>query len=158
MAAPSSQTRPRCQDLFDQFSLDLYEKPPSCGFSWSPEELEHGLKIYPSSWLVSQDRSLGVCLWQNLETECEILAIVVSPKLRGRGLGTRLLSGFIRARKRELFSRCVLEVHQGNLPAIRLYSGLGFLEVGLRRSYYPDGGSASVYALDLNSPSYSGSS
>ncbi len=38
-----------------------------------------------------------------------------------------------------------LEVHEKNLPARALYVSLGFLEVGTRPRYYPDGAAAIVY-------------
>ena len=36
----------------------------------------------------------------------------------------------------------LLEVREGNVGGRRLYSRLGFAEVGLRKKYYPDGESA----------------
>ena len=35
-----------------------------------------------------------------------------------------------------------LEVHKGNRAARKLYHSLGFVEVGERANYYPDGGAA----------------
>ncbi len=38
-----------------------------------------------------------------------------------------------------------LEVHEGNLPAHRLYRRLGFRRVGMRPQYYRDGGAAILF-------------
>jgi ribosomal-protein-alanine N-acetyltransferase len=41
----------------------------------------------------------------------------------------------------------VLEVRVGNVPARALYSGLGFAEAGMRKSYYSDGEDALIMTL-----------
>jgi len=42
-----------------------------------------------------------------------------------------------------------LEVDERNVPACRLYAGLGFREVGRRDSYYADAGKEAGTALAL---------
>ncbi|NVN31455.1 ribosomal-protein-alanine acetyltransferase, partial [Endobacter medicaginis] len=47
-------------------------------------------------------------------------------------------------------ARLFIEVAAGNGPAIALYRGCGFVEVGRRRRYYPDGDDALVMVLSLS--------
>ncbi|WP_302431753.1 ribosomal protein S18-alanine N-acetyltransferase [uncultured Sutterella sp.] len=68
--------------------------------------------------------------------ESELLIIGVRPDLQRQGLASRLLSFVLR----ELHGKTVLmnlEVRAGNLPAIGLYKRFGFLQIGIRRGYYP---------------------
>jgi ribosomal protein S18 acetylase RimI-like enzyme len=45
---------------------------------------------------------------------------------RGKGHATRLISTLVREAQSKGFTRCFLQVEEGNAPAIHLYRGLGF--------------------------------
>lgn len=82
--------------------------------------------------------------------ELEILNVAVLPERRRRGLGRRLLGLLLQVARKMGITRAVLEVRTGNVPAIALYEGLGFVQAGLRPRYYTDTGEdALIYALDL---------
>lgn len=69
--------------------------------------------------------------------ECHLLNICVHPLYQGRGLG-RALVEFLLRRAREKGARvALLEVRVSNHVAQRLYTRLGFNEVGTRKGYYP---------------------
>ena len=62
------------------------------------------------------------------------------PTLQRRGLGRELVR-FAMAKAREAGSRVIrLDVLTGNLPAEKLYLGMGFYYVSTARMYYPDTG------------------
>ncbi|HZH27845.1 MAG TPA: ribosomal protein S18-alanine N-acetyltransferase [Azospirillaceae bacterium] len=86
----------------------------------------------------------GFLLARSVADEAEILTICVRPGWRRRGIGRDLL----RAAAAGLRSRgavdLFLEVAHDNAPALGLYRGVGFLEVGRRRAYYRDGRDAIV--------------
>lgn len=66
----------------------------------------------------------------------ELANVAVTPRHRGRGLGTFLLSSVLdRARGRGV-DTVFLEVRVSNERALGLYERLGFSDVGLRRGYY----------------------
>jgi tRNA threonylcarbamoyladenosine biosynthesis protein TsaB len=68
--------------------------------------------------------------------EAEILTLAVAPGARRRGLGRMLV---IAAAKRsgELGAQALfLEVGVANRAALALYTGLGFVKVGMRKGYY----------------------
>jgi ribosomal-protein-alanine acetyltransferase len=67
----------------------------------------------------------------NRQSEREILNLAVAPAFRRRGIATLLL-------RNELRSKAIyfLEVRESNSAARKLYSLLGFVEVGRRKEYY----------------------
>jgi ribosomal-protein-alanine N-acetyltransferase len=68
--------------------------------------------------------------------ELELYNIAVHPSRRRLGLGSSLLGVILEEARRQGFTRVVLEVRAGNVPAIGLYRSLGFTPCGLRRNYY----------------------
>jgi ribosomal-protein-alanine N-acetyltransferase len=69
--------------------------------------------------------------------ELHLLNITVAPPQQGQGLGSRLLDA-VQDHGRELgLATLLLEVRQSNQRARALYLRRGFVEVGLRRAYYP---------------------
>lgn len=78
--------------------------------------------------------------------EGELLTLGVRPEARGQGVGFQLLQA-LEAAHPEVTS-WFLEVHEGNAPAQSLYRRLGWLRVGERPRYYPDGGSALLLRKD----------
>lgn len=85
--------------------------------------------------------------------EADIHTIAVAEQARGRGLGRTLMLTLIgEARKRDARG-IFLEVRADNPTAERLYLRLGFVEVGVRRSYYqPDNVDAIVMRLQIDEP------
>ena len=84
--------------------------------------------------------------------ELEILNLAVAPAWRGRGCGSRLLRLVLRMAAKMNIGRVVLEVRSGHIPALALYKGQGFAQIGRRRGYYCESGEdALVLALALRS-------
>lgn len=91
-----------------------------------------------------------------------ILNLAVAPAFRRKGIATALM----RDAKKRLMERVgtvYLEVRVGNEPAKRLYEGLSFRQVLVRRNYYSDGEDAIVMVTEnpsknkpvtLDSPRY----
>lgn len=69
-----------------------------------------------------------------------LFAIIVDEKVRGKGVGTRLMEELITL-ARELFKLELLhlEVYEGN-PAIHLYQRLGFVQYGFQPRFIKDQG------------------
>ncbi|MEZ6029283.1 MAG: ribosomal protein S18-alanine N-acetyltransferase [Hyphomonadaceae bacterium] len=70
--------------------------------------------------------------------DAELLTIATRPDLRGKGLGRRIMRALDEEAMRRGLQRWVLEVARNNLAALRLYSSEGFVEIGVRKAYYPD--------------------
>jgi [ribosomal protein S18]-alanine N-acetyltransferase len=71
-----------------------------------------------------------------VDDEAEILMVAVAPPEQGRGLAGRLLSRHLGRLAALGVRKIFLEVDEGNLRAIRLYSRAGFEQVGRRPGYY----------------------
>lgn len=72
--------------------------------------------------------------------ELEILNIAVAPAHRRRGYGKKMLSMMLQVAHKMGIQRAVLEVRMHNIPALALYKGIGFSQVGSRPHYYADTG------------------
>ncbi|MEO6143302.1 MAG: ribosomal protein S18-alanine N-acetyltransferase [Dermatophilaceae bacterium] len=69
----------------------------------------------------------------------DVMTIAVAPPARGRGLGTVLMDWLIGAARRNGARHLMLEVRADNAAAQRLYSGVGFEMLSVRRKYYQPG-------------------
>ncbi len=92
-----------------------------------------------------QDGNLvGYIACESVLEEMEILNVAVRPDRRGQGVASALLGAVLQeARERNIVS-CLLEVREGNVPALALYKHAGFRQVGLRKKYYADNGENAV--------------
>ncbi|MDE7370829.1 MAG: ribosomal protein S18-alanine N-acetyltransferase [Desulfovibrio sp.] len=72
--------------------------------------------------------------------ELEILNLAVEPAARRRGCGRRLLLLALQAGRKMGMQKAILEVREGNAPALALYRASGFSATGRRRRYYADTG------------------
>jgi len=68
--------------------------------------------------------------------EAHITKLTVSEAYRGRGYGKELMEFLFQKGAALGAATFRLEVREGNIAARRLYAGLGFEEVGLRKGYY----------------------
>ena len=94
-------------------------------------------------------RLLGFILCRRASDEAEVLTIVVDPSSRRQGLAGRLMKTNIDLLARYGVRTLFLEVGEDNAAARRLYSRLGFVEVGRRQGYYRTAGGAPATALTL---------
>jgi ribosomal-protein-alanine N-acetyltransferase len=70
-------------------------------------------------------------------SDAELLSIASVPAQRSQGLGRQIMRALDVEAGRRGLDRWILEVARNNLPAIGLYSSEGFVEIGLRKAYYP---------------------
>jgi [ribosomal protein S18]-alanine N-acetyltransferase len=92
----------------------------------------------------------GFVLSRTVADEAEILTVAIAPEARGKGHARLLLSQHLDALSRVGIRAVHLEVEESNRPALAVYQGLGFQEVGRRAGYYlkPDG--SRVAALTMS--------
>ena len=93
--------------------------------------------------------TVGFIVGQLAADEAEILTFGVVEDWQRLGIGRRLLEGLQRAAVRGEAKRLFLEVAEDNLPALVLYSRIGFKEIGRRKAYYERVDGPAVDALNL---------
>lgn len=106
---------------------------------------------YYNAALVNGQQLLGYVIWYIPFDECHVMTIAVAPNQRGQGYGRQLLAYAIE-QSRNKADYMILEVREENRVARSLYESFGFVEIGVRRDYYPKGSGnrdALVYRLEL---------
>jgi [ribosomal protein S18]-alanine N-acetyltransferase len=122
---------------------------------WSTQEFERLLidrNVVGDRAMAGSDL-VGFALSRLAADQAEILSIAVAVSHRGHGLARKLLEVHLRRLATYGAAALFLEVDARNVPARRLYAGLGFYEVGRRPSYYreaeTEAGTALVLRRDL---------
>ena len=82
--------------------------------------------------------------------EYEVHTVGVDPAYQGQGIGRQLLDSLLEYADS---GAVYLEVRTDNTPAIALYRGAGFVEVGLRKRYYRVSG-ADAYTMRRDPPRF----
>ncbi len=124
---------------------------------WDPESISQLIEHPAAAAIVAQSRQpkaiVGFVIGQIAADEAEILSLGVAPEWQRRGVARHMIEGLVRAAQRSDVRRLYLEVAADNMPALRLYDGLGFIAAGRRKGYYRRPGGrpvdAIVLALDL---------
>jgi ribosomal-protein-alanine N-acetyltransferase len=95
------------------------------------------------------DAAGGMLLARITADEAEILTLAVAPAARRRGVGAALVDRAMQRAAAAGAGAMFLEVASGNQAARALYERAGFIRVGRRARYYPNGGDALVLRADL---------
>ncbi len=108
--------------------------------AWSEEDFFETLRLPYTTCLAAAEsgKLLGLAILRNCSGEGYISNVWVSPLCRRRGIGRRLLGALLKAASGDITEGFVLEVRQGNIPAIRLYESFGFRPAGIRNGLYSD--------------------
>ncbi len=104
--------------------------------------------------LVAEDagRVVGYVLWWFVADEVHIVNLAVHTSIRRRGVARTLLDEVFRRARARGMAIATLEVRYHNTPAIRLYEGLDFKQVAIRKSYYADNGEDALVMLKVLEP------
>ena len=115
----------------------------SFGAPWSREDFWREASNDFACYIVALEDAeiigFGGC-WISFE-EAQVTNIALTSAQRGRGgrgLGKVLMEKLMRAAAERGAERMTLEVRPSNMPALRLYEGLGFAAIGVRKKYYQD--------------------
>ncbi len=80
---------------------------------------------------------LGYSILTVAAGEAHVLNLCIRRDLQGLGLGRRMMEHLFDYARGAKAGWILLEVRASNRTALALYQGMGFLEIGLRRGYYP---------------------
>jgi ribosomal protein S18 acetylase RimI-like enzyme len=90
-----------------------------------------------------------VILFRSNSRSARVYSLAVSAAARGMGIGRRMMAKAERETRMRGCSRMRLEVRMDNMPAIRLYESLGFIDTSVLPGYYDDGAHAFVMRKEL---------
>ncbi len=106
---------------------------------WSRDDFTTWLARKEAIAVVAEEGGVTVAFGLALAAgaDAELLTIATAPDLRGNGWGRRIMRALDEEAVRLGLQRWILEVARNNLPAFGLYSSEGFVEIGVRKAYYP---------------------
>ncbi|WP_113927133.1 ribosomal protein S18-alanine N-acetyltransferase [Bacillus sp. P14.5] len=108
---------------------------------WTRDAFQNEIETnHFATYIVLEDkgRVIGYCGVWIIVDEAHITNIAVLPSYRGQGLGDKLLKSMIEIAKEMGARTMTLEVRVSNSPAQSLYRKFGFMDGGIRKSYYSD--------------------
>lgn len=115
-----------------RIELASYDHP------WSLGNFADSLKAGYSMWVREADREvIGYYVLMVAAGEAHLLNLTVAPIWRRHGLGRDLLAHCLACACDHRAGSVLLEVRTSNVAAIALYHGSGFVDLAVRRGYYP---------------------
>ena len=130
---------------------EIYPQP------WSPRVFFNELSLDNRRYVVVTDDSEILVGYGGLlivEDDAHITTIAVTPRVRGRQLGTRLMLRLVDEAVEAGTRHLTLEVRASNETAQRLYDRFGFEPVGRRKNYYEDEDALVMWATDIDTADY----
>lgn len=94
-----------------------------------------GVELWVAEW--GGELAAYAILW-SVQDEGELANIAVRGDLRGRGIGSGLLSRMLKVAEDSGVRSLYLEVRESNELAREMYARRGFHEIGVRKAYYED--------------------
>lgn len=82
------------------------------------------------------NKIIGFATYSIIYERGEIVDIIIQPKMRFRGYGSKLLNFIVEMIRKNGCVNITLEVNSTNVAAINLYNKLGFEVVAVRKKYY----------------------
>ncbi|WP_338849823.1 ribosomal protein S18-alanine N-acetyltransferase [Massilia sp. W12] len=108
-------------------------------YPWSAANFRDSLAHGYHAWLLCEENGAvaGYSICMDVVDEVHLLNIAVRPDLQRRGLARCILQRAIGMARAGGMQSMLLEVRPGNQRARALYERMGFVQIGLRKGYYP---------------------
>ena len=126
---------------FDSSNLSLWSRR-----QWADELKKEGTKVYG---IFFSNLVVGLCVFQIVLDEGQIIYFSVDEKFRRNGFGTYLMKHIEKQCEELKLKKLLLEVSKTNSIAEEFYSKFNFLTVGIRKNYYKDGTDAVLKEKNL---------
>ncbi len=105
---------------------------------WSEKLFADCIRVGYECWvLVDDEQIIGYGILSYSANEAHVLQLAIHPNHQKCGLGQKLLQHLLNMAKIHGSDEIFLEVRESNIPAINLYKKYSFVEVGIRKGYYP---------------------
>lgn len=107
--------------------------------AWSRGILQDCLKVGYACYVLESSQAfiIGFAIQSYGIDEAHLLNIGVDSNFHRKGLGQKLLDHVIAVAKAKALTTMYLEVRKSNSIARKLYLKNGFIQVGIRKDYYP---------------------
>jgi ribosomal-protein-alanine N-acetyltransferase len=131
------QLRPMTQEDLDTV---MVIEPTIYSHPWSRGNFTDSLQAGYSAWVLTlHEEIIGYMLMMIALNEAHLLNISVAAPYQKQGFGHVLLEHMLDKAKHYKATDIFLEVRASNTSAVGLYESHGFVEVSVRRGYYPAG-------------------
>lgn len=115
-----------------RIELASYEHP------WTQRNFTDSLSAGYSMWVrEAEGEVIGYYVMMAAAGEAHLLNLTIAPIWRRHGLGRDLLDHCLTNARGHKADSLFLEVRTSNTPAIGLYHSSGFIDLAVRRGYYP---------------------
>ena len=146
--------RLRTGDVDDLGAIMALERASFAGDAWSETAMRAELASPHNHYVVAEQagRLIGYAGLRapSGATDADVQTIALDQTFRGRGSGRMLFRALLHEAAERGVREVFLDVRADNPPAQRLYASEGFIEIGRRPNYYPDGNvDAIVMRLDV---------
>lgn len=122
-------------------------------FPWSEGIFRDCLRVgYYCPVMIKDNVIVGYGVMSIAAGEAHIFNVCVAKRYRNQRLGQLVMEHLLNLARERKSNSVFLEVRPSNQIAINLYAKLGFIEVGIRKNYYPsDNGreDAVIMAMDI---------
>tara|TARA_Y100001933_G_scaffold128445_1_gene128236 strand:- start:495 stop:929 length:435 start_codon:yes stop_codon:yes gene_type:complete len=111
---------------------------------WSLKQWEKALKNRQITTIAifKEDRIIGICVYQIITNENELLYFAIHPNFQKKGYGKLLFTKFLELSKESKIKKIFLEVSSKNISANNFYEYFKFKTFKIRKNYYKDGSDA----------------
>jgi len=107
-------------------------------YPWSEQVFQDCMKADYHAWVICDaDEVFGFVIVLNQLNECQLLNVCIDQQYQRAGYARQLLHYLFDEIRSHGLHRISLEVRRSNSAAIALYYAMGFIDVGLRKNYYP---------------------
>ena len=121
-------------DLFEVAHIEQGTFPDP----WPINSFQDCLAFGHQCLVLEQDNTIQAYGIMSIEIDSgHILNLCVRPELRHQGIGRWMLGHLLQRAEAAEVEAVFLEVRASNQPAIHLYHTMAFVQIGVRKDYYP---------------------
>lgn len=122
----------------DDLNVVLANEFTGYDFPWTRGAFSDCLKAGNQCWVLEENGEvIGHAIVTVGAGEAHLLNVCIRASEQGRGLGRKLVMHALEKARTAGADALFLEVRPSNHVAARLYESIGFIEVGVRKNYYP---------------------
>ena len=119
---------------------------------YNPSIFNHFYETFPEGFLVAEKHHKLVGFIAGVKTPkktTKILMLATSEKHRKQGIGSRLITNFLKELRLQNMKKVELEVRTNNVPAVKFYKKHGFNVTDTIPSFYQNGEDAYIMTKNV---------